>query len=186
MILKFKSGLPRYSLAGDWETVPDDAVCRRLAAFDFNPEKKALIAPNTVKNLPAPSGKQGSASASSRIDVVEYRPWKVELKASAEVPSILLDIDKYEPGWTVCVDGNKADLLRCDFVCQGVYLSAGEHKVVFQYGGGGIGLLWIQFAGMAICLGAAVSLVVSAGRKDYPEKQAGDGRGFSAGVASDS
>jgi uncharacterized membrane protein YfhO len=45
----------------------------------------------------------------------------------------LLLNDKYDPNWHVTVDGQPAELLRCNFLMRGVYLSAGQHTVEFNF-----------------------------------------------------
>ena len=46
---------------------------------------------------------------------------------------MLLFNDKYDPHWRVLVDGRPAELLRCDFIMRGVYLTPGAHTVEFQF-----------------------------------------------------
>ena len=46
---------------------------------------------------------------------------------------MLLLNDKYDSNWHVSVDGKPADLLRCNYLMRGVYLSAGQHAVQFTY-----------------------------------------------------
>jgi uncharacterized membrane protein YfhO len=49
------------------------------------------------------------------------------------MPSVLLLNDRYDANWRVRVDGQPAELLRCNFIMRGVYLTAGSHTVEFQF-----------------------------------------------------
>ena len=55
------------------------------------------------------------------------------LDAKADTASVLLLNDKFDPSWRVTVDGKPAELLRCNFIMRGVYLTPGAHTVEFQF-----------------------------------------------------
>jgi uncharacterized membrane protein YfhO len=46
---------------------------------------------------------------------------------------VLLLNDRFDPHWSVLVDGKPAELLRCNFIMRGVYLTPGEHTVEFRF-----------------------------------------------------
>jgi hypothetical protein len=50
-----------------------------------------------------------------------------------DAPSVLLLNDKFDPNWRVTVDGKPAELLRCNFIMRGVYLTSGAHTVEFEF-----------------------------------------------------
>jgi hypothetical protein len=53
--------------------------------------------------------------------------------AKATIPSVLLLNDRFDPHWRVLVDGKPAELLRCNFIMRGVYLTPGQHTVEFRF-----------------------------------------------------
>jgi hypothetical protein len=67
------------------------------------------------------------------VEYKDYRPAHITLAADASAPSVLLLNDKYDPHWTVTVDGRPAPLLRCNFIMRGVALDPGAHVVEFSY-----------------------------------------------------
>ena len=75
------------------------------------------------------------------------------LRVSASNPAILLRTQKYAPEWRAEVDGRQIKLLKCNYLCKGVYLEPGEHEVVFRYDLGTAGL-WAQGLGLVLCLAA--------------------------------
>ena len=67
------------------------------------------------------------------VTVVSYQEQRVEIEAVVDEPSYLVLADLYYPGWYVSVDARPADMLCIDTVFRAVYLSSGEHRVVFSY-----------------------------------------------------
>jgi hypothetical protein len=57
----------------------------------------------------------------------------VWLHVSATTPSILILSQIYYPGWSVYVDGKRADLLRPDYALTGTFVGAGSHTVEFRF-----------------------------------------------------
>ena len=62
-----------------------------------------------------------------------YAPNDILLGTQAAAPSVLLLNDMFDPHWQVLVDGKPAELLRCNFIMRGVYLTPGAHTVEFQF-----------------------------------------------------
>jgi hypothetical protein len=62
-----------------------------------------------------------------------YAPTDIMFDAQAAAPSVLLLNDMYDPHWQVFVDGKPAELLRCNFIMRGVFLTPGAHTVEFQF-----------------------------------------------------
>lgn len=91
----------------------------------WNPLDCALVeAPNKIE--PA-SEKSGTA------EIVRYEPNRVEVKAEATSPSLLVLADNYYPGWRAQVDGQRAKVLRVNYNQRAVRLAGGSHVVTFVY-----------------------------------------------------
>lgn len=114
------------ALAG--QTTNDLATLHLLADPNFDPAKTVLIAA-PAKGMPASSTNGNSGT----VDFQSYSTKHIVLAANAAAPSVLLLNDKYDDNWHVSVDGKPAELLRCNYIMRGVYLSAGAHTVVFDY-----------------------------------------------------
>jgi uncharacterized membrane protein YfhO len=67
------------------------------------------------------------------VEFTHYSPKHIVFAAHATTPTVLLLNDKYDPNWRVTVDGRPAELLRCNFIMRGVYLSPGSHTVTFDF-----------------------------------------------------
>lgn len=62
-----------------------------------------------------------------------FAPKEILLQAKTEVATVLLLNDRFDPQWTVTVDGKPATLLRCNYIMRGVQLDPGVHTVRFNF-----------------------------------------------------
>lgn len=69
----------------------------------------------------------------SHSEITQYEARRVELKVRMSRPGLVVLTDVYYPGWEVKVDGETSKVYRVDGLFRGVFLSKGEHKVVFSY-----------------------------------------------------
>jgi hypothetical protein len=128
-LIEFTGALPRAKLYSNWQVnTNDQAVLKTLDAADFDPAKTVLIS-TPQKDLPAVATNENSGT----VEFKSYTPKKIVFDANATAPSVLLLNDKYDPGWRVTVDGQPAELLRCNFIMRGVYLAPGDHTVEFNF-----------------------------------------------------
>jgi len=128
-LIEFTGALPRAKLYSNWQlNTNNEANLKTLADLNFDPAKTVLIS-TPEKELATVSTNENSGT----VEFKSYAPKKIVFAAKADAPSILLLNDKYDPQWRVSVDGKPAQLLRCNFIMRGVYLSPGEHTVEFQF-----------------------------------------------------
>ncbi len=67
------------------------------------------------------------------VDVVSYSPTKLKANVTAEKDGLLYTSIPYDGGWSLYVDGKKAELTTvADFLCA-AELDAGEHTLEFRY-----------------------------------------------------
>ena len=124
VLLEFKGAIPRFALFHGWEVLPLEQHCERLVAPNHNPRATVLV-----------DADAGLASAAG----VGFQPLEgVVTKKSASVEvqtqtqSIVRFSQRIQPGWTVRVDGQPAELLRVDYLCMGVSVPPGKHAVEFR------------------------------------------------------
>ena len=128
-LVEFTGALPRAKLYTQWQvSTNEQATLAKLADPAFDPHQAVLVA----DSVPAPDASATNA-APGTVEFASYAPKRIELKAIASAPSVLLLNDKFDPGWKVSVDGKPATLLRCNFLMRGVQVPAGQHTVVFKY-----------------------------------------------------
>ena len=161
VILRLKKPHPRFALIAGWQKAEDDEALRQMAAPDFVPFQKALVAPEAAGGLPDPTG----TGIVGQVQMAEYRPGYIKLKVSADRPAILRVSEKYDRDWRAWIDQQSVPVRRIDFICQGILVpSPGLHEVVLKYAPDKRQLIW-QFLGMLICLGAGIALVVKSRRR---------------------
>ena len=128
-LFEFTGALPRAKLYSNWlVNTNDQANLKVLADQHFNPAKTVLIS-TPPKNLPAVATNENSGT----VEFKSYAPTRLVFTANAATPSILLLNDKYDPNWRVTVDGQPAELLRCNFLMRGVPVPPGQHTVEFDF-----------------------------------------------------
>lgn len=104
----------------------DLATLYELADPAFDPAQTVLL----TKPLPvSPATNQPSGE----VKFESYKPKRIVFSAKANAPSVMLLNDKHDPNWQVTVDGQPAELLRCNYIMRGVFLEPGEHTVEFQF-----------------------------------------------------
>jgi hypothetical protein len=131
-------GLTKTNLGADgWALLQqagtnDFLTLKELASPNFDPWQTVLLAespavPNPPATATATNGNSGT------VEYTSYAPKDIKFHAQAATPAVLLLNDQYDPHWRVTVDGKPAPLLRANFIMRGVYLTAGEHNVEFQF-----------------------------------------------------
>jgi hypothetical protein len=128
-LFDFTGALPRAKLYASWQVnTNDQANLKTLADLNFDPEKTVLVS-TPSRDLPDRATNQNSGTVAFK----SYSPKQLVFDANDFAPSVLLLNDKYDPNWHVTVDGQPAELLRCNYIMRGVHLPAGPHEVVFQF-----------------------------------------------------
>ncbi len=126
VVVRFHQSVPRFGLYRSWQSVPLEAQVNRLAEGTHDPLRSVLVAVET-----------GLEAVSTRTVVEEINPVVLDrrharLEVAVDERSILRFSQRYQPGWSVWVNGEPADLLRLDFLVMGVALEAGTHVVEFR------------------------------------------------------
>jgi hypothetical protein len=128
-LIEFVGALSRVKLYSNWQVnTNDQAVLKTLTDRNFNPAGTVLVS-TPQPGLPAVATNQNSGT----VEFKSYAPKNIVLDAKAGAPSVLLLNDKFDPHWQVFVDGKPAELLRCNFIMRGVYLTPGAHLVEFKF-----------------------------------------------------
>jgi hypothetical protein len=148
-VVEFTGALPRALMLSRWQNYTNDSeVLRRLADPGFDPTQLLLVS-GVEPVMPATSPATTNAGT---VAITRYRSKHVQCAVDAELPSILLLNDKYQPSWKAWVDGQPATLLRCNYIMRGIYLTPGKHQVDFQFEAP-TGGLYVTLAAMAVGLG---------------------------------
>lgn len=150
---------PVVYLARDWQATshPDQAV--RIMA------RGRVVVDRQLGFPPGPSW----VFAGESVQLQRLRPEEVQVRVQAVRPALLVFAEAYFPGWTATLDGRPVDLLRVNYLFQGVEVPAGDHEVVFKYEPGSLRLglmasgvsvgLWALGLGVALTLGRRAGML---------------------------
>jgi hypothetical protein len=133
-VFELVASLPRYALTAPSSPLSDEQALAHIA--------------DSRQPLLDGKGLIGS------VEVLKYRPGKVLLKTTADVPTTLRVADRWDPDWKATVDGSATKVDRVDYLCQGVSLPAGTHIVKLSYSPSFF-FFYLQVAGLVALLGAA-------------------------------
>lgn len=67
------------------------------------------------------------------VEVLEYTPGHILLRANAERPALLVVSESWYPGWHATLDDQPVEVLRSNYLSQGVVMPAGTHVVRLDY-----------------------------------------------------
>lgn len=159
-LFEFTGALPRAKLYANWQvSTNDEATLKQLADPAFDPQRTVL-----VSSAPEAAGRKDEAADTQKggpptVQFMSYAPKRIELRANAAAPSVLLLNDHYDPNWKVTVDGRPAALLKCNYAMRGVQVLPGTHQVEFRFQPS-IKPLCVSVAAIALGLGLLAYLVV--------------------------
>jgi hypothetical protein len=129
-LFEFTGVLPRAKLYSNWQiNTNNDATLKTLASANFNAWQTVLVS----APLPTTPTVNATNENSGTVEFKSYAPKDIALGTYADTPTVLLLNDKFDPNWRVLLDGKQAQLLRCNFIMRGVYLTPGAHTVEFQF-----------------------------------------------------
>jgi hypothetical protein len=168
-IMEFTGALPRAKLYTNWQlSTNDTATLETLGSAKFQPAQTVFV------DTPIP-GPSDTNVAPGTVTFTSYKPKEVVLKAQATAPSVLLLNDRFAPNWFVEVDGQRAELLRCNYLMRGVRVPPGEHTIGFRFAPP-IDALYVSLAAIVVGLGLIGFLAVTRNSQQEPaEKKSAPG-----------
>ena len=168
---RWLDGLKRYLPAESYSTLTslsrtDQATLKTLADANFDPARTVLLS----APLAAAPVTNSINAGSGTVKFKSYAPNDIVLDAQAAVPSVLLLNDMFDPHWQVSVDNKPAELLRCNFIMRGVFLTPGPHTVEFKFSLPSKSL-YITLAAIGVGIILCGLLIVSTRRNAKPPAQ---------------
>jgi len=72
--------------------------------------------------------------STAKIQLVENLNEKIDYKFSAKTNQFAVFSEiYYDKGWNAFIDGNKADIIRVDYLLRGMSIPAGDHAIEFRF-----------------------------------------------------
>lgn len=126
MLLEFSGSIPRVAVMHGWSIQPIEDQCGILQNPAHNPHTTTLLEP--ASGMVSKPG----TKPDTPVDQVKCTNRDVTISLTTDDSSIIRFAQRYQPGWAVWVDGEKAPLLKVDYLCMGVHVSPGKHVVQFK------------------------------------------------------
>lgn len=100
----------------------------------------------------------GGEPVAGQAAYVRESPTRIRVSATVAEPALLTVSEGWHPNWTVSERGYARELLRVDYMLQGVLLEPGEHELLFQYEEGAdvIATRWVSIVGVVALVALAV------------------------------
>lgn len=130
-IYENKNAMPRAYAVFEKETVPSAEDARELfynPNFDYR--TSVILEDRDEVQLVPP---KGAAPGIAEVEIEEYKPDVITMRAALDRDGILVLTDAYDPGWRVYVDGEESRVYPANALFRGVPLGAGTHTVRFIY-----------------------------------------------------
>ncbi|MCE9613634.1 MAG: YfhO family protein [Lentisphaerae bacterium] len=130
-VVEFTGALPKFQPVSRVRVMSADkageqAALAILASPDFNPREEALVyAPVDGVNPVRPARVQ--------VDIVREAPADVDVEVTADQPALLVRSVKYDADWTATINGQPVQILRANYLFQGIPVPAGTSHLSLQY-----------------------------------------------------
>lgn len=126
-----------YAMGNGW------FVSEVIFANDANGEYETLgkidlrtqaVADAKFKEVLSPAGRKASVEAApSLVRLDKYAPNHLEYTVSSGKGGVVVFSEIYYPGWTATIDGKEVEIGRVNYILRALNVSAGNHKVVFDF-----------------------------------------------------
>jgi hypothetical protein len=121
--------LPEAVLYTDWTVMADEGERLRYLKSDrFDPAAAVVLHQVPPAGFAPRPGERAATVRTTRVSSTV-----VEMETDSDTAGILLFQNTLYPGWSVSVDGAEADILAADHAFLAAALSAGRHRVRFEY-----------------------------------------------------
>lgn len=112
-----------------------EAQLRLLKRPDFDPERTVLLAAPLAATPGTASVGAGEArpAGGEGVEIVEYEPNRIALRAETASPAYLLLSELDYPGWRAYIGSREVPIARADYLLRAIALPAGRHEVAFVY-----------------------------------------------------
>lgn len=133
--------LPRAFVIYQAKVVTRDELAKELKGL--NPREMVLLEADDAALRLYGARMEGSVLREERpsppgsrfapAEVSQYAPNRVVISATLDAPGYLVLADSYFPGWTAADNGHEVPILRANGNFRAVFLTEGQHTVIFKY-----------------------------------------------------
>jgi hypothetical protein len=165
-VYEFATAMPRAFMAHRAVVRRGEEALAYMNSRSFDMRGEVVLEEEPSPRFLDPGAAGEGFASSARITV--YSNDRVEVLTDSATNGYLVMSDAWYPGWRARVDGAEVPIIRADYLFRGIPLTAGKHRVVFQYLPRAFryGLL-ISIAGAAL-VAAGIALTRGKGKMPAP------------------
>jgi len=154
-IYENKNAFPRIFFVPSYEYLSNPkAAYKKLGSYTLeNFKTKVILESRPPAKFDKPTH-TNSSQKRARIDLVAYKPNNIDISIATDQPGFLVMSDNYHPGWQAQIDGEKADILRANYIMRAIPVTKGSHRVKLSFKPG------VLMAGMFITSFAWIALAI--------------------------
>lgn len=154
-IYENKNAFPRAFWVPSYEYCDNrEASYKKLGSYTLKDFKTKVILesrlPSDFNQLINPD----FSESRPQIDFLHYGSNSIGLAVSADKDGFLVLSDNYHPGWKAKVDGQKASILRANYIMRAIPIKKGSHRITLSFRPGGLtaGIFITSFAWIALAI----------------------------------
>jgi hypothetical protein len=140
-IYRLNNASPRVYVANRLMPVNSGEVLDQEELPEFDRTREALLDEESLplvesfllRNGLIGASDGGAAAPAGKARIVSYQRNSVEIEVETDRAGVLVLHDLYYPGWQVSVNGERRPVLRTNLLFRGVEVSAGRHRIVFEF-----------------------------------------------------
>lgn len=144
-----------------WIEAQPGTVLKKL--LDTDVEQVAVVEAS-LPDLPT----SPTAANSQRVNLLEWRPEVRRYQTESGQPAVLVEFERFSPGWRAWVDGQEQPVFAVDSLFRGIFLPQGSHQVELKYSP-----LSLRTGLLTSALGVLLLLIVRFGPWARPERHLG-------------
>lgn len=126
-MLENRDAMPRAFIVHTSRIMSDPQVLEDLSATTFRPDRTVLLSEGAASDA-LPSVEQDDS-----VEIMTYRPERIDIKAKTSDSGYLVLADTWYPGWTATMDDQPVPIIRADYIFRAIPLQSGAHVIVFEY-----------------------------------------------------
>jgi hypothetical protein len=128
-------GVPGFAYLSDYVwAVPDEAGAEHwLQNVTWEKAKGYAAAVEAPERRVEGIQRAPDGSSPGNTAVREYTPGHVVVEVDAKRPALLVVAESYYPGWKATLDDAPVDILRANYLSQGVIVPEGTHRIELRY-----------------------------------------------------
>jgi hypothetical protein len=141
-IYRLNTASPRVYVASRVTSVDSGAVLDEEELPEFDRTDEALVDEESLPLLTDPVLRDGllgtmhgpdTARTARTARIIDYQRNAVVIEVETDRPGVVVLHDIFYPGWEVTVDGERRPVLRANLLFRGVEVSAGRHRIAFEF-----------------------------------------------------